>query len=402
MTICEVCQSNSLTNPFVLGEFPLCDDLISIGSQLQVKTYSQSIVLCKSCLTAHQLFPVPKIDLFKPSYHYRAALTLDVLDGMRDLVEYVANFLSSSKPKLILDIGCNDGSLLKIFKERLGCKVIGVDPTDAIDEADGSLDGAFKEFFDLTLARKILQEFGHPDVITFTNVFAHIEDLPALLEALNVLIGDETILVIENHYLGEILNKYQFDTFYHEHPRTYSAHSFKCIAKKLNLYINEINFPSRYGGNIRVTLSKRNLERSSIDDILEGEASFIRKFGEFQKIYSGWLDHAISQLSLLESRGPLIGKSLPGRAVMLINALGITNLQMPILYEQSKSPKVGNYVPGTLIEIRSDDALANSSGTIIIWAWHIIEEVTMQLERLGFKGEVWTPLPKFQLFKILE
>jgi len=402
MINCEVCQSNSLTNPLVLGDFPLCDDLNPIGSHVQVKTYSQSIVLCKSCLTAHQLFPVSKIDLFKPNYHYRAALTRDVLDGMRDLVEYVANFLIPSKPLLILDIGCNDGSLLKIFKEKLGCKVIGVDPTDAIDEAGGALDGAFKGFFDSRLANEILQEFGYPDVITFTNVFAHIENLPALLEAISVLIGDETILVIENHYLGEILNKYQFDTFYHEHPRTYSAHSFKFIAKHLNLNINEINFPSRYGGNIRITLSKRNLERTKVNEILEHEASLIGKFEEFQKIYADWLDHATSQLALLESRGTLIGKSLPGRAVMLINALGITDRQMPVLFEQSKSPKVGNYVPGTLIEIQSDAALTNSKGTIVVWAWHIIDEVTKQLESLGFKGEVWTPLPRFELFKILE
>jgi SAM-dependent methyltransferase len=399
---CEVCQSDSLTKPLVLGDFPLCDDLSLIGSPSRVKTYSQSIVLCRDCLTAHQLFPVAKIDLFKPNYHYRAALTRDVLDGMAKLVEHVANFMNISNPQLVLDIGCNDGSLLKMFKEKLGFKVIGVDPTDAIDDAVDEVDGAYKEFFDCELASRILRDFGKPDVITFTNVFAHIEDLPALLQALQILIGEETIVVIENHYLGEILDKYQFDTFYHEHPRTYSAHSFKFIAKQLGLTINEIQFPSRYGGNIRVTMSKRKLEKTQVEQVFEGEKSFIRKFEEFEKVYKAWLTHSKAQLRELEARGPFIGKSLPGRAVMLLNALNITEAQMPILYEQSKSPKVGHYVPGTQIKILPDTELANSRGTIIVWAWHIIDEVTEQLEGLGFKGEVWTPLPKFELFKILE
>ena len=402
MINCEVCQSDSLTKPLVLGDFPLCDDLSLIGSSSLSKTYSQSIVLCRDCLTAHQLFPVSKTDLFKPNYHYRAALTRDVLDGMGKLVEHVANFTSASKPQLVLDIGCNDGSLLKMFKEQLGFTVVGVDPTDAIDEAVDALDGAYKGFFDTELASKISRDFGCPDVITFTNVFAHIENLPALLQALQILIGEETVVVIENHYLGEILDKYQFDTFYHEHPRTYSAHSFKFIAKQLGLTINEIQFPSRYGGNIRVTLSKNNLERTQVAEVLDGEKSFIRKFEEFEDVYKGWLIHSKEQLDKLEARGPFLGKSLPGRAVMLLNALKITEVQMPVLYEQSKSPKVGHYVPGTLIRILSDTELANSTGTIIVWAWHIIDEVTEQLEGLGFKGEVWTPLPKFELFKILE
>jgi SAM-dependent methyltransferase len=335
---CEVCQSNSLTKPLVLGDFPLCDDLSLIGSPSRAKTYSQSIALCRDCLTAHQLFPVAKIDLFKPNYHYRAALTRDVLDGMGQLVEHVANFINISKPQLVLDIGCNDGSLLKMFKEKLGFTIIGVDPTDAIEDAFDALDGAYKGFFDSELARKIVRDFGIPDVITFTNVFAHIEDLPALLQALQILIGEETIVVIENHYLGEILNKYQFDTFYHEHPRTYSAHSFKFIAKQLGLTINEIQFPSRYGGNIRVTMSKRNLEKTQVEEVLEGEKSFIRKFEEFEEVYKSWLTHSKAQLRVLEAKGPFIGKSLPGRAVMLLNALNITEVHMPILYEQSKSP----------------------------------------------------------------
>jgi SAM-dependent methyltransferase len=402
MFICEVCQSDSLTEPLVLGDFPLCDDLSLIGSPTRAKTYSQSIALCKNCLTAHQLFPVAKIDLFKPNYHYRAALTCDVLDGMRKLVEHVGNFVDTSRPQLVLDIGCNDGSLLKIFKEKFAFTVIGVDPTDAIDEAINELDGAYKGFFDSELARKILADFGSPDVITFTNVFAHIENLPALLQALQILIGEKTFVVIENHYLGEILEKHQFDTFYHEHPRTYSAHSFKFIAKDLGLTINEIQFPSRYGGNIRVTMSKSKLGNTQLEEVFQGENSFIRKFEEFEGVYKGWLTNSKIQLRELEAKGPFFGKSLPGRAVMLVNALKITEAQMPVLYEQSKSPKVGHYVPGTLIKILPDTELSNSTGTIIVWAWHIIDEVIEQLVEMGFKGEVWTPLPRFELFRTLE
>ena len=61
--------------------------------------------------------------------------------------------------------------------------------------------------------KKINEKFKKVDVITFTNVFAHIEDLKSLLENLKKVISDETLIIIENHYLGSIINQNQFDTF---------------------------------------------------------------------------------------------------------------------------------------------------------------------------------------------
>ena len=69
------------------------------------------------------------------------------------------------------------------------------------------------------------------------------------------IIHENGVFVIENHYLLNVIKKTQFDTFYHEHPRTYSFSSFKEIAKSLGMNINKLEFPSRYGGNIRVFIS---------------------------------------------------------------------------------------------------------------------------------------------------
>ena len=64
------------------------------------------------------------------------------------------------------------------------------------------------------------------------------------------------IALIENHYLGSVIKKNQFDTFYHEHPRTYSLKSFVNISKLLECNLIHFSFPKRYGGNIRVIFSK--------------------------------------------------------------------------------------------------------------------------------------------------
>ena len=81
--------------------------------------------------------------------------------------------------------------------------------------------------------------------------------------------SNSTILVIENHYLGEVINKTQFDTFYHEHPRTYSLNSFDFISKKLQSNLFKFQFPKRYGGNIRVFISKSFKKNSDIEIVDE-------------------------------------------------------------------------------------------------------------------------------------
>jgi len=397
---CEVCGESFGDLTLDLGSHPLCDDLYFIGSEQIVPSYHQLISLCKKCLTAHQMIPVKKDLLFKSSYHYRAALTKDVLSGMLSLVQSLrSKMVERGTPLTVLDIGCNDGSLLGIFKDTYGCTTIGVDPTDAILEAGSRVDFKIKEYFSEDTVKSIKAVAPIINIITFTNVFAHIENLPSLLKNLNSLISDSTTLVIENHYLGSILDRNQFDTFYHEHPRTYSLRSFKHIASSMNLCITGVEFPSRYGGNIRVTMTRHgpDMDLSSYN---AQEDNFIEAFGALQNTYDAWKICAKETVTQLSTRSRMYGKALPGRAIMLISTLDINEAMMPAVFEQPNSPKIGKYVPGTKIEVQSDnDILATDPEILIVWSWHIVEEIVKYLDSLGYRGEIWVPLPEFRLYR---
>lgn len=398
--VCEVCGGDYGRLKLDLGSHPLCDDLTPIGSNLRVKKYQQLVSLCEKCLTAHQLVPVAKEVLFKPNYHYRGAITKDVTDGMQNLVkDLAAEFLRLQSPAFVLDIGCNDGSLLGILKEQYACTTIGVDPTSAILESGNRIDYQFNEYFSNKTVAAINSINPEINLITFTNVFAHIEDLPTLLENLSTLVGESTTLVIENHYLGAILGRSQFDTFYHEHPRTYSLRSFEYIAMTLRLIITDVKFPSRYGGNIRVTM-KRSGSPAGLAIYRTQEDSFVHSFNALQETYNSWKTNSQATLSQLIESGLIYGKALPGRAVMLISALGLDESRMPVIFEQPSSLKVGNYVPSTKIEILSDDALlSHSPRMLIVWSWHIIEEIVKYLDDFGYRGEIWVPLPEFRMYR---
>jgi len=382
--ICEVCGNEDLHTVLDLGDHPLCDDLVPFDDPRVCKEYPIEILFCNQCLTGHQRFQVPKHDLFTADYHYRARMTGSVLRGMSDLVNSCEQKFGNLSGKLVLDIGCNDGSLLGFFKER-GCRTIGVEPTGA---AKDSAHTTINAFFDADSAAKVLEIAGKPDIITFTNVFAHIEDLPGLLKNLRALISDKTVVVIENHYLGAVLDYGQFDTFYHEHPRTYSFNSFKYIAKSLGLNLIDCEFVSRYGGNIRAYMGSSK----AIDFLSGNESRFMERFGMMNLSILDWRRKTRNMIfDHIENHGKLRAKAFPGRAAILIKLLGLDERHISAVYEIKGSIKVGHYVPGTRIPILPEKNLylePDQTAPILNLAWHLPAEVRENLKKNNYLGDV--------------
>lgn len=369
---CEVCGSQSMSSVLDLGMHPMCNDLLPIGTSKICAEYPIEILFCFECFTAHQRHQIPKVDLFPEAYFYRARMTKSVLDGMNDFVESCEAAIGKLTGKLVLDIGCNDGSLLDYFSKK-GCKTLGVEPTSAAHDANHDV---IKAYFNADVAEQILDQYGSPDVITFTNVFAHIEDLNSLLDSLKKIISDKTYLVIENHFLGAVLEYGQFDTFYHEHPRTYSAKSFEVIGQRLGMNMFQCQLVSRYGGNIRAYFgpTSGNVDTHDIDYFDYGSA--FQKMSDHLLLWKNETRKMIDELVAVH--GPLRAKAFPGRAAILTKLLNLTSNDISAVYEITGSKKVGYFVPGTDIPILPEALLfedKNYVSPILNLAWHLPAEV---------------------------
>lgn len=392
---CEVCGNGELISVLDLGLHPMCDDLVPIGDDRVCREYPIEILYCKTCQTAHQRFQVPKHDLFPVSYHYRSRFTADVLKGMELLVSSCMDRFGALSGKKVLDIGCNDGSLLDFFKKQ-GAYTMGVEPTGAYIDAAEKGHVVFNDYLSTDIAKQIAGKHGSPDLITFTNVFAHIEDLNGVLESLRILMGSETVVVIENHYLGAVLDGNQFDTFYHEHPRTYSYTSFVHMSRSLGVDLLDVEFPSRYGGNIRVFIGPHSMtaETSGVDldalgiresGFFEGLASLRSNIEHWRKSKKHFLEKQILE------HGPMLAKAFPGRAAILVKLLELDEKKISVVYEKPGSLKIGHYLPGTRIPICSDDdlfALSDNSSPLLNLAWHIPDEIRHYISEHGYAGSI--------------
>ena len=372
----------------------MCDDLVPAGSDHVCMEYPIDIVYCGTCRTAHQRFQISKRELFPATYHYRSRHTADVLNGMQELVAACEVTLGDLKSKKVLDVGCNDGSLLSFFAEK-GATVFGIEPTGAAAEAAERGYPIINDFFSEDTAAQFVRRHGRPDLVTFTNVFAHIEDLKGVIRALKIAMREETLIVVENHYLGAILEKNQFDTFYHEHPRTYSLTSFKQIAKSLGLQIVLADFPKRYGGNIRVFLSAKPASGEVRDKLFEIDAvenGFGDGLARLDARVAVWKEHKLAQIQAEVSRhGPLAAKAFPGRAAIPLKLLNLSVDHISATYEKPSSAKIGNYIPGTRIPILSDDEFMSApvgKAPIVNLAWHISKEISNYLRQRGYNGSI--------------
>ena len=242
-------------------------------------------------------------------------------------------------------------------------------------------------FFDSVSAAQFLSNYGIPDIISFTNVFAHINNLPELLLNLKSLIGEETTVVIENHYLGAVLKTDQFDTFYHEHPRTYSQRSFEFIAETLGLSLTDVQYVSRYGGNIRAFLGKGVALESN-----KKESSFLSQFSKMSANIREWQNETKAFIeNYVAQNGKIRAKAFPGRAAILVKMLELDERHISAVYEISGSIKVQHFVPGTRIPILPEAdlyALEDQNEPILNLAWHLPKEVRKNLEKNGYMGEV--------------
>lgn len=389
---CEVCGGLDLSPVLNLGMHPLCDDLVPLGDDRMPTEYPIEILFCLNCKTGHQKYQVDKFQLFPKSYHYRSRFTQDVVKGMKELVDSVLEIKMDLNSKIVLDIGSNDGTLLDFFKSK-GAITLGVEPTDAAIDSLEKGHYILQTYFDDSAVEQILSRVGKVDIITFTNVFAHIENLPSLITSLSKIMKPDSLLIIENHYLGSILSTKQFDTFYHEHPRTYSATSFLYIASSLGAHVSKIDFPKRYGGNIRVFITRTEIQQSLklSPEIQAKEELFLNEFKLVSKAVEEWKISMRKRIDELVSKhGPLPAKAFPGRAAILVKLLGINESHVSAVYEKPGSMKIGNYVPGTRIPIKSEEILFQTEDfrPIINLAWHISDEISKYLEMKDYKGEV--------------
>jgi hypothetical protein len=404
---CQVCGNPDLQEVLNLGHQPLCDTLLSSEelSQPEIQ-FPLRQMWCPKCTLSQLDYVVSGPVVYHPEYPYRSGVTRELAAYQAELARDVVALLKLSADSLVVDIGSNDGTLLSAFRD-MGMRVQGVEPTNIAKYAVQAGIETIQEPFTPSSAQKILESRGKAKLVTATNVFAHMQGLGDFLEGLEALIDSDGYFVLENHYLGAVMDRLQFDTIYHEHLRTYSLRSLVTLFDYYDFRVVDAMKVSRYGGNIRVVAAKGKSGNPSsrVTEILAEEDATMRDPGYYKRFRerSIQLKNQFVELAIqcAKSGSLLIGNSCPGRCSTLLNFAGVGPDLMPYIAEQPASLKLGKYLPGKHIPIVNNQRLIDEQPEhVMLLAWHYAKPIAEQLRERGLRSKLYVPMPELALMEI--
>ncbi len=395
---CQISNSKKLESLIFLGYLPPVNTLKKIGSTPKEEiSFPAELLFCDESKLAQLGCIVDKEILFPYSYPYTSSTTKILRDNFADLYKDTNKIIKLNKNDLIIDIGSNDGNLLSNFKKKH--KVLGVTPEKIGKLAIRKGIPTIIDYFNKKVSSKILKKYGKAKVITATNVFAHIDNINGIVKSILKTLSKDGIFISESHYLLPLIQTVQYDTIYHEHLRYYSLESLNYLFKKHNLEIIDSKEIPTHGGSIRVYAARKGIYKISknVKKQFNKEKKYLNKknFLNFRKKVVTSKINLFNIIKRVKDKNKRIfGVGAPSRASTLINYLGLDQDIIDCVLEINGSYKIGNYIPGTKIPIVNENILSKQKPDyLILFSWHIKNELKKNLKKKGFKGKFIIPLP---------
>jgi len=400
ITSCQGCGEAAVEQVLDLGHHPPCDSLLQPDALHEPEaTFPLVFCRCTACGLAQIDYAVEPDVVFFADYPYRTAMTGLLRDHFRQLTDEVTDRLGLGADDLAIDLGSNDGTLLKGFQER-SVRVLGVEPTRIADIANDEGVPTVNAFFDQQVAERIVSDHGAAAVVTGTNMFAHINNLYPALRAVGSLLTDDGVFVSESHYLLNLIEELQYDTIYHEHLRFYSLRPMLGIFERAGFSVFDAQRVPTHGGSIRIWADRGTRSpEPRVAELLELE----REHGLYEpNTYDTFRERVVSSKHqllelLLEARrqGRVVGIGAPGRASTVLNYVGIGPDLVESIVELPGSLKIGQYTPGSHIPIIEEGALYEQQPeSALVLSWHIGDVVVPKLRQKGYEGTLILPLPE--------
>ena len=398
VTRCQISNSKKLDSLIFLGYLPPVNTLRKIGSTPEEEiSFPAELLYCNKSKLAQLGCIVDKEILFPYSYPYTSSTTKILRENFVNLYKDTQKIVKLKKDDLIIDIGSNDGNLLSNFKNNH--KVLGVTPEKIGKIAIKKGIPTIIDYFNEKTSSKIIKKYGKAKVITATNVFAHIDNINNIVKSILKTLTLDGIFISESHYLLPLIKTVQYDTIYHEHLRYYSLASLNYLFKKNNLEIIDTKEIPTHGGSIRVYAARKGLYKISknVKKQFKKESKFLNKksFNQFRKSVVNSKVNLFNIIKKIKGKNKTIfGVGAPSRASTLINYLGLDQDIIDCVLEIKGSYKIGNYIPGTKIPILDEKILIKRKPNyLILFSWHIKNELKKNLKKKGFKGKFIIPLP---------
>lgn len=397
---CQVCGSAALVPGLDLGHQPISDLVLSRAQLNRPETYyPMQLHYCPECgLTQLGYVVNPKV-VYK-DFPFVSGTTRTATRHLQGLPKRLVKMLGLGRRSFAVDIGSNDGTLLKGYLPS-GVRFLGVDPSgDPVRIANEQGIETLHAFFNERTAGYIRDRYGPANAVTACGVFAHIADLTGVMKGVKELLAKGGVFATDSQYWLDMVLSLHYDNVFHQHLRYYSLRPLIHLFRQYDMDVFDVERSEVYGGSItvyschagdhpissRVTKLLDLEEREKLYDP-ETHERFARRVQERRaKLFDG-------VYRLVSAGKKVIGIGAPAKAATVCNysRLGPDLVE----YVTEVNPlRIGMYLPGVHIPILSEDSMfadERPADAGILFAWNYYDEIVPKLRGRGFRGEVLLP-----------
>lgn len=407
---CRLCGSKDLSKVLELAPTPPANEFVSAGSGGTFEVQEEFPLYLASCgRCGHVQLPVV-VDpgrLFR-NYVYVSGTSPVFVDHFRRYADETIRQLELIPGDLVVEVGSNDGTLLKFFRDA-GMRVLGVDPAKDI-AARATADGVetWPEFFTPELAQKIVAERGHAMLVIANNVFAHADDLRGMAEGVKLLMNGRGVFTFEVSYLPDVLEKTLFDTVYHEHLSYHSVGPLARFFESCGMTLRDAQRIDTHGGSLRGTAVGRRdtIVSKNVTDLIAYESAMGLPPNGDGSVFEGFQD----QIELLKEQlgGFLIsarvagkrvaGFGAPAKATTLMYQFGLGPDDLEFIVDDSPL-KQGLFTPGKHVPVLPSSAIRElKPDYLVVLAWNFADSIIAKNQAFrDAGGKFVVPIPEFRV-----
>lgn len=409
-TTCRICGCQSLTPVVSLGDQFIGGVLASETGEAFIKRkVPLDLVRCdpavdeNACGLVQMRHTVPPKVLYH-KYYYQSGINQSMRDNLKGIADLVKSTIPLEKDDIVLDIGCNDGTLLDSYETK-GLKKLGIDPSDVALMAREKGYQVVNDFFSERSFRSAYPK-KKARVITSISMFYDLEEPHRFVEDIHHVLAEDGIWILEQSYLPLMLKMNSFDTICHEHLEYYSLAALERLFNDHHLEVIDAHLNDVNGGSSRLVVAhagKIKLSPEANDRLQELR---IREFemaietdapyAEFRQNIEKIREDLQTFLKKAKEDGKLVhGYGASTKGSTTLQYCGITSDLLPAIADRNPR-KWGSYTIGTNIKIISEeDSRAQNPDYYLVLPWHFIEEFKQrESDFLERGGKFIIPMPE--------
>ncbi len=412
-TTCRVCDG-ALVPVLSLGEHHV-SDFVSPDAPDGSKA-PLDLVLCRLCYLLQLRHTVPAETMYR-NYWYRSGTNKTMRDALADIANTAERLIHLREGETVLDIGCNDGTLLASYKTG-GVFKVGFDPAENLAKWSRQIaDRIIAGFFNAdTFLRDSQLGTYRPKIVTSIAMFYDLDDPKQFVSDVKAVMHPDGLWIVQMSYLPMMLKQNEVGNICHEHLEYYALKSFEYLLNLFDLEVVDVELNDVNGGSLRAYIRNRTADESTFGDVTyrglamervramrENEIKLglddTRTYSEFafwvERIKSDVVDFVRTQVGK-GKKVYVYGASTKGNTVL--QYFGLDHTLITAAAERNPD-KWGKVTVGTRIPIISEEeARAAKPDYFLILPWHFLQEFqAREKSYLQTGGRFIMPAPHFAL-----